>query len=95
VTSCTDSAQALSLFSTDTAAFDLVITDMAMPGLTGCQLVERIRLAEPTLPVILCSGHLESVSKEKIESLAINSVLAKPVSLKGMATAIRQTLDAR
>ena len=93
VTACTKADQAISLVEDDPSAFDLVITDMAMPGLTGCQFVERLREVEPTLPVILCSGHIERISSEEIETLAISEVLSKPVSLKSLASTVRRTLD--
>ena len=93
VTSCTDAIHALALLETDPSAFDLVITDVTMPGLTGYQLIERIRQAASRLPVILCTGHVERVSAEQIETLAISDVLVKPVGLNVLATAIRRVLD--
>ena len=92
-TTCTDVFEALFLIESDPSAFDLVITDLAMPGLTGCQFIERIRQMAPMLPVILCSGYVERISAEEIEALSIRSVLAKPVSLKELATAVRGALD--
>ena len=56
VTTCTDVFEALFLVECDPSAVDLVITDMAMPGMTGGQFIERIRQMAPMLPVILCSG---------------------------------------
>ncbi len=93
VTSCTDVWKALSLFEAEPTDFDLVISDMAMPGLTGCQFIKRIRQVAPTLPVILCSGYIERISAKQIESLDISDVIAKPVSLRGLAVSIRQALD--
>ena len=95
VTTCTDVFEALFLVECDPSAVDLVITDMAMPGMTGGQFIERIRQMAPMLPVILCSGHLERISAEEIETLSIDAVLAKPVSFKELATAVRQTLDSQ
>ena len=92
-TTCTDVFEALFLIESDPSAFDLVITDLAMPGLTGCQFIERIRQMVPMLPVILCSGYVERISAEDIETLSIRAVLAKPVSLKELATAVRGALD--
>ncbi|MBC2712594.1 MAG: PAS domain S-box protein [Desulfosarcina sp.] len=93
VSTCTDPSQALSLLDADSTAFDMVITDMTMPGMTGDQLVQGIREIHPTLPVVLCTGYSKRLSKEKAKALAISAVLDKPVVLKKLAIAIRQVLD--
>lgn len=77
------------------SAFGMVITDMAMPGMTGDQLVASIHRIRPTLPVILCPGNPERLSKEKAGRLGIGEVLEKPVTLPRLATAIRQVIDGK
>lgn len=93
VQSCTDPAEALSLLKSQACEIDLLITDMTMPGLTGDQLVQRVRLLHPQLPVILCTGHSDSIPEHKFEDLGIAAVLHKPVELNTLAMSVRHVLD--
>jgi PAS domain S-box-containing protein len=93
VTSCSDPSDGLALLSAEPCNFDLLITDMSMPGMTGEQLIERLRPIRPTLPVILCSGHPERIPKPKLADLEIAAVLSKPVELDTLARMVRQVLD--
>jgi len=74
VDTCTDPSQALFLFEEDLARFDMVTTDMSMPGMPGIQLVAWIRQIDSMLPVILYTGTSERLSKEKTTILAIGEV---------------------
>jgi CheY-like chemotaxis protein len=92
VQSRTDPKEALSLLKENPEHFDLIITDMTMPFMTGNQLVREIRIINPSVPVIICTGCSEQVAKEKIQSLDIDAVLHKPVELKKLAAAVRTAL---
>ncbi len=94
VTSCTDPRKALTLFFDNPAGFDLVITDMTMPGMTGKQLAEEILKNRPDLPVILCTGFSEHINEEKARNLGIKKFLNKPVSPRELAAAVREVLGA-
>ncbi len=93
VRTCMDPSQAFSLIEADPTAFDMIITDMNMPGMNGDQLVQKIRKINPTLPVILCTGYSERMTSERAADLAISAVLDKPVALKQLASAIRQVFS--
>jgi signal transduction histidine kinase/ActR/RegA family two-component response regulator len=95
VTGCSDPAEGLALLSAESCDVDLLVTDMSMPGMTGDQLIERMRKIHPTLPAILCSGHSERIPTQTFEQLNIAAVLNKPVELKRLALAVRQTLDGK
>jgi signal transduction histidine kinase/DNA-binding response OmpR family regulator len=84
---------ALEAFASDPDGFDLVITDLTMPNLSGFELAKRILEIRPGMPIILCSGLSESVSDEKISSLGIRKFLKKPILLKEYGQAIRQALE--
>jgi PAS domain S-box-containing protein len=75
--------------------FDLLITDMTMPHLTGLDLVRELHRYHPSLPVVLCTGFSEKIDPEKIESLGIQGFLTKPVVMKELAELVRKVLDAR
>jgi len=73
--------------------YDLVITDMTMPNLTGEQLAERIMKIRSDIPVILCTGFSEMMSQERAESLRIKGFLMKPVVMKDLSYMIRKVLE--
>ncbi|MDH5298716.1 MAG: PAS domain-containing protein, partial [Desulfobulbaceae bacterium] len=89
----TDSTEALALFRTRADDFDLVITDMTMPKLTGAQLAEQMLALRPDLPIILCTGFNETINKEMARNLGIKGYALKPFTTEEMAHLIRQVLD--
>jgi PAS domain S-box-containing protein len=74
-------------------AFDLVITDMTMPHLTGDDLARELLRLQPNLPIILCTGFSEKMDAEKAKSLGIQTFLMKPVVLRELAETVRKVLD--
>jgi signal transduction histidine kinase len=92
VTTCTDSAAALAMFRSDTSAFDLVLTDMTMPDLTGDELATLIAAIKPGLPMLLCTGYSEKL-EHRPPSDAVTQVLKKPFSGEELARAVRVVLD--
>jgi two-component system, cell cycle sensor histidine kinase and response regulator CckA len=74
--------------------YSLIITDMAMPGMSGIQLVEQVRKLHLELPVVLCSGYVDVIENDMIGELGIGAVLQKPVPFSGLLLQIRKTLDA-
>ncbi|MDA8125463.1 MAG: response regulator [Deltaproteobacteria bacterium] len=95
VVSCTDGLTALDLFNRQAAEkpFDLVITDMTMPQLTGANLAEELIRRRPGLPVFLCTGFSESIDQERARKIGIRAILMKPVVLRDLAELIRDVLD--
>jgi len=83
--------QALELFRQDPQGFDLVITDLTMPQMTGFELAAELISIRPDLPVILCSGKSQIVSD--VTGAEIKLVIQKPVTRSQMAQAIRTVLD--
>jgi CheY-like chemotaxis protein len=78
VTTRTDSREALELFRSAPARFDLVITDQTMPHLTGIELVRELLKIRPDLPVILCSGFSGELAETRLEELGVRRFLMKP-----------------
>jgi PAS domain S-box-containing protein len=87
-----DSIEALHLFRYDPYWFDLVITDMTMPKMTGDQLAEKLMEIRPTIPVIVCTGFSNSISEEKAVRMGIRALLYKPIELSEIAFKIRDVL---
>jgi len=90
-----DSGEALDLFRTDPARFDLVVTDMTMPGMTGDRMATEMMRMRPGLPVILCTGFNELVNIERVQEIGIRALLMKPFLRNEAARVIREVLDRR
>ena len=93
VTARTDSTEALKEFSLQPQNFDLVITDMTMPHMTGDELAQKLLDIKPDIPVILCTGFNEDITEEKALSMGIQKFVMKPVIKNDLATTIRTVLD--
>jgi len=93
VTTRTSSIDALEAFKANPDTFDLVITDMTMPNMTGEHLAGEITKIRPAIPVILCTGFSEMMSEEKAKSLGIEGFLMKPVVMKDLSNMIRKVVD--
>ncbi len=93
VTARTDSVEALKEFSKQPHNYDLVITDMTMPHMSGDQLAKKLLDIKPDIPVILCTGFNEDITEEKALSMGIQKFVMKPVIKNDLATTIRSVLD--
>jgi two-component system, cell cycle sensor histidine kinase and response regulator CckA len=76
---CTSGRRALEHFSEDGASFDVVVTDQAMPGMTGIELARQLAGRAPGLPVVLYSGHIDRVTERESADAGIRAMLDKPV----------------
>jgi PAS domain S-box-containing protein len=92
VSARSSSIEALELFLAKPDTFDILITDMTMPNMTGIDLIRNIRRTKPDLPVILCTGFSELISDDILEYYRISQVVAKPILTKQLADAIRLSL---
>jgi PAS domain S-box-containing protein len=93
VTAVADSAEALKKIAEAPDAYDLLITDQTMPGLTGSELAEQARRIRPDLPVILCTGYSNTIDGERAAALGIGALLAKPIARAELARTVRKVLD--
>jgi nitrogen-specific signal transduction histidine kinase/CheY-like chemotaxis protein len=93
VTARTDSTEALREFSEKPQNFDLVITDMTMPHITGDELAQKLLDIKPDIPVILCTGFNEDITEEKALAMGIQKFVMKPVIKNDLASTIRTVLD--
>lgn len=87
--------EALDLFRVDPNQFDLVITDMTMPKMTGDQLVQEILKIRPDVPVILNTGFNEKIDEEKAKQIGIRQYIEKPFNRRILANVVREVLDER
>ncbi|HIJ77946.1 MAG: PAS domain S-box protein [Desulfobulbaceae bacterium] len=92
VTALTSSLEAERVFLQDPAGFDLVMTDMAMPKLTGVELSRRMLAARPDIPIIMCTGYSEMINEERAKDMGIREFLVKPLLYMDVAFAVRKVL---
>ena len=90
----TSSMDALDAFRARPDRFDLVITDMTMPHMTGERLATEVMALKPDISVILCTGFSERMDQEKTATMGIRALVTKPILKKDMAQTIRHVLSA-
>ena len=93
VTCFFDSLEALKNFQQKTDYYDIVVTDMTMPNLTGLDLIKDILKIKPEVQSILCTGYSKSIDKVRAKSHGVSDYLVKPFSPKVLAETIRKVLD--
>jgi CheY-like chemotaxis protein len=94
VTALHSSAKALALFSSQPEYFDLLLTDMTMPEMTGAELMRKILALRPDLPVLLCTGFSELIDEQKAVEQGAYCLLMKPFSKQELARTVRAALNA-
>jgi signal transduction histidine kinase/DNA-binding response OmpR family regulator len=88
---CTSSVEALELFQTKSDQFDIVITDMTMPQMTGDILAEKLRKIRNDIPIIICTGHSALIDEEKSRKMGMLYIM-KPITMVSLAKTIREAL---
>jgi len=88
-----DPVEALELFRSKPDRFDLIITDMSMPKITGDKLAKEILSIRPGMPIILCSGFSEKIDAEKARALGIRKYIEKPLYMSDFAVTVRKVLN--
>jgi len=88
----TNSLEALETFRADPLGFDLVITDMTMPGLTGEELARELLAIRRGMPIILCTGYSELINETQAIEMGISEFVMKPYTVANFANTIRKAL---
>ncbi len=89
VTAKTSGTDAFETFKSHPEKFDLVITDLAIHGMSGVELIQKLLTIRPDIPMILCTGGLSL----DIEKLGVKALLRKPLPRSLLARKIREILD--
>lgn len=87
--------KAIEILEADPGSFDLVMTDLTMPKMTGIELVARIHRLQPDLPIILCTGYGHKLTEPQIKESGVAAVICKPIRKKDLAKTVRMALDGR
>jgi CheY-like chemotaxis protein len=73
--------------------FDVVVTDLTMPNMTGLDFARQVLELRPDMPVILTTGYNATLTTERIHTLGLREMLIKPLSLHLLGTVLRRVLD--
>ena len=90
----TSSVEALELFRSKPDDFDLVVTDMTMPNMTGDKLATELIKIRSDIPIILCTGYSKKISDESAADMGIKAIAYKPIVMADLAKTVRKVLDA-
>ena len=89
----TNGEEALRLFYRNPSRFDLVITDLTMPRMTGTRLAREILKTRPDIPIVLCTGYSEKLNLSTAKAKGFVELLRKPIDVQVLATILRRVLD--
>jgi CheY-like chemotaxis protein len=95
VTAFNDPVKALATFRASPRDFDIVVTDMTMPGLTGDALAAQVRHLRPEIPVVLVSGFSDRLTEEQARAAGFDGFADKPLRPTTLAQLIRKLCDRR
>ncbi len=86
---------ALESFRSEPGSYDLVVSDVTMPGMTGVELSRRLMEIRPDIPIILSTGFSELITPEEAKRLGIRELIMKPYDRRQLAETIRRVFDTR
>jgi len=92
VVSRTSGIEAMKLVREDPDRFDLILTDMAMPSMTGAELIREVRRVRENMPIIICTGYSASITRESAAQMGVH-YLMKPIDMGSLATMVRRALE--
>ena len=91
----TSSIDAFELFLSNPEQFDIIISDITMPMMTGDRLAREIKKIRPDIPCILCTGFSEKLSEQEAYSMGIEAFLMKPINRSTLTQTVRNLLDSK
>ncbi len=86
------SLEALECFNAKPDKFDIIVTDMTMPHMTGIQLADEIHKIKPDIPVILCTGYSKEINRDVLKLKGINVLVMKPIIKAKIGKALKEIL---
>jgi two-component system cell cycle sensor histidine kinase/response regulator CckA len=88
----TRSDEALAAFTAAPTEFDLVLTDMSMPGMSGVEFAESVLAVRPDALVVIATGHIQDKDIERARAAGVHEVIQKPSTLEEMAQTVTRLL---
>lgn len=94
VTCCSEPSEAMALVRERSSDFDAIITDLAMPGISGLDIAREIRNISAQIPVAFMSGFIRPEDRDSAEKLGVKVVIQKPAPLPELARSVQSLVDA-
>src|SRR5262245_57968489 len=88
VTAVSNSEAALAAFKARPDEFDLVLTDMSMPGMSGVEFAQQVLIVRPETLVVIATGHVQDKDVNRARAVGVNHVIQKPSTIEEMARTI-------
>lgn len=93
ITSSNSPIEALEIFQSSPQAFDLIVTDMSMPKISGDKLASKLLAIRADIPIVVCTGYSENFTAKKATAMGIRDYVMKPLSIQELSGKIRKILD--
>lgn len=87
------SLDGLEAFRAKPDSYDLIVSDLTMPHMSGDVLAKEVRMLRPNIPIIICTGYSTKLNEDKFKDIGISALLMKPVTFQLLADAVRKALD--
>jgi CheY-like chemotaxis protein len=87
-----DPAEAVALFRSDPSRFDVVLTDLNMPGMSGLDVAREIHAIDPRKPILVMSGFQGSYTAENLKSVGVSDLVPKPLSTEQLLESLKRAL---
>jgi CheY-like chemotaxis protein len=85
-------SDALVSFRSDPSGFDLVVTDLAMPAVTGLEFATDILRAHPGIPIVLITGFAGNLTEKSLREIGFNQLLLKPLTMDALGRVVHRAL---
>ncbi len=95
VTATVSPSEALEIFTRNPGFYDLVMTDLTMPELTGLELSEKLTAMQPDISIILITGYSDTVAKTDAKAAGISDYCIKPISIRELANIVNKVIEQR
>lgn len=92
VSGASNSVAATGYVATDKMRFDLIVTDVAMPGINGMEFLTAVKRTFPDVPVIVVTGHADEYTTDEALNLGAFAYLVKPLNTRELVNTIEHAL---
>jgi CheY-like chemotaxis protein len=95
VTGCTDPEQALEIFRSGKQDFDVVVSDLSMPQMSGIDFARELLQIRPGMPIVIASGYIVPADNEEARGLGLPDLLLKPKTAEELGQALHNVFAIR
>ena len=92
VTGCTSPEEALEMFRSGPRNFDIVVSDLSMPEMSGVDLARELLQIRPGMPILIASGYFGPADNERARSLGLPDLLLKPNTIEKLGQVLHEVI---